>query len=465
MKTRLRTLSIILIITLAAGLLSAPHGSISAAAGLPGSPASCITYVNAAALGANNGLSWTNAYKSLQDGINASAAGCQVWVAKGTYNPSGVSRLNSFYLKNGVAIYGGFLGNESGLLQRNWYSNETILSGDIGNLNDSSDNNENVVFVDANINSTTVLDGFTIEGGNANSSHVNGGGVYIYHSSPTLTNLIIQNNNASENGGGVYISGGNPALSYVYIQNNTANNGAGLYLTNVNNTTLALVLIQDNTAATDGGGLFDDSTSTGLTIIDIIFQGNHAGSSGGGAYFAASAPALTNVIFAHNQSAAFGGGISDYQSSPTLTNVTLFQNTSAAGGGIYDSTNSQPVVRNSILWGDTGGEIYNDSAYADSTVTYSLAQGCKPAGGTWNSAVCGTDGGNNLTDSDPKFYDPANTDLHLKAGSPAINRGNNAFVIGVTTDLEGVARIFGRVVDLGAFEWPFEFAFFPVIKK
>ena len=467
MKTRLHTLSIILILTLAAGLLSTPHGNISAAAGLPVSSDSCITYVNAAALGANNGLSWTNAFKNLQDGINASAAGCQVWVAQGKYSPSGSSRLNSFYLKNGVAIYGGFVGNESGLLQRDWYDNETILSGDIGHLNDNSDNAENVIFVDTNINSTAVLDGLTITGGNANGSQVNGGGVYAHNGSPTLTNLTIQNNNASENGGGVYISGGNPALSDVYIQNNTANNGAGLYITNVYNTALALVLIQDNSAGTDGGGLFSDSTGTGLTLIDMIVQGNHAGHSGGGAYFSASAPVLTNVKFADNGSTAFGGGISDYKSSPTLTNVTLFGNTSPAGGGIYDFETSDPVVRNSILWGDTVGEIYNDPGFSDSvtTITYSLVQGCKPAGGTWNTATCGTDGGNNVTDSDPKFYDPDNYDLHLQAGSPAINRGNNAFVNGVTTDLEGVARIFGRVVDLGAYEYPFEFVFLPIIKK
>jgi len=43
--------------------------------------------------------------------------------------------------------------------------------------------------------------------------------------------------------------------------------------------------------------------------------------------------------------------------------------------------------------------------------------------------------------------------LRLLFGSPAINAGNNTFIPpGVTTDLNGAARISGGVVDMGAYE-------------
>ena len=123
-------------------------------------------------------------------------------------------------------------------------------------------------------------------------------------------------------------------------------------------------------------------------------------------------------------------------------------------------------MHNSILWADTGGEIYNDPGHTSSTITiaYSLAQGCKPAG-VWNTAVCGADGGTNVTDSDPMFKDPDNENFRLTGGSPAINRGNNAFVNGVTTDLAGNPRISGGVVDLGPYEFPLYSLFLPVIMK
>src|SRR5512143_271452 len=71
--------------------------------------AATIIYVNAAAAGANNGTSWANAYKNLKTAIASASAGKEIWVAKGTYKP-GSHRTDSFALKNGVAIYGGFVG-------------------------------------------------------------------------------------------------------------------------------------------------------------------------------------------------------------------------------------------------------------------------------------------------------------------------------------------------------------------
>ena len=62
--------------------------------------------------------------------------GDEIWVATGIYKPTkkaggNEDRHRSFHLKNGIGIYGGFIGGESNRAQRDWNSNETILSGDL----------------------------------------------------------------------------------------------------------------------------------------------------------------------------------------------------------------------------------------------------------------------------------------------------------------------------------------------
>ena len=107
--------------------------------------------------------SWVNACH-LQYAVTQAVAGDQVWVKQGTHLPIG-SRSDSFALKDGVGIYGGFLGTETLLSQRDAEAHVTILSGEIGNPVDASDNSYHVV-VSGGTDATAVLDGFTITAGN-----------------------------------------------------------------------------------------------------------------------------------------------------------------------------------------------------------------------------------------------------------------------------------------------------------
>ncbi len=486
------------------------------------SPATCIIYVNVSVSGGNgSGSSWANATPDLQNAITNAAAGCEIWVAKGTYGPKGTSRLGGISLKQGVAVYGGFNGNETNRLDRNWQTNVTTISGEKGDPANDADNYYNVVWA-FNVDSTTILDGFTITAGYADDTTYGynyGGGLEIFHSSPTLSNLIITENLADYGGGIGFSYYSSPVLTNVVITNNftlsAGGLGAGVYVRNSSHPVLNEVKFYNNVANTDGGGLYNDQTSSGLTLTDVVFDGNTAyhggggmynykihadltrvkflynhaafggglcidsdntntalinvefggneatntGGKGGGLYNYASNPTLTNVFFTQNSAYYFGGGIGNYASSPTLTNVSFSLNTAPNGAGIYNSEYSHPLIRNSILWGDSIGEIYHDPAFNPSTITISnsLVQGCNP-GGTWNNTVCGASGGNNLVDADPKFTSPVGYDFHLKIGSPAINRGNNTFVSGITQDMDGKPRIQNGVVDLG----PYELLFYPI---
>ena len=82
-----------------------------------------------------DGGSWASAHKYLQDALAVAEYGDEIWVAEGTYKPDqGAGKTCrrsdiSFYLVNGVGMYGGFLGrNQSRSAGDN---NQTILSGEI----------------------------------------------------------------------------------------------------------------------------------------------------------------------------------------------------------------------------------------------------------------------------------------------------------------------------------------------
>ena len=195
--------------------------------------AQTIRYVKATTTG--TGSSWVDASGNLQAMINASAIGDQVWVAAGTYQPA---TGESFIMKEGVKIYGGFAGTESLLNLRNWSANVTTLQGN-GNSVIS-----NVYTADIPLTRTALLDGFSITGGNTSSS---GGAMYNYNASPTLTNLIITNN--------------------------TAYNGAGVYNAEYSSPILINSVFTNNTASSNGGGIFNAYGGYG-TVLNCTFYNN-----------------------------------------------------------------------------------------------------------------------------------------------------------------------------------------------
>ena len=95
-------------------------------------------YVDADANGLNNGSSWMDAYRYLQDALAAALSGDEIWVAEGIYKPDqgvGITpgdREATFQLKNGVTLKGGYAGlGEPDPNARDIQLYETILSGDL----------------------------------------------------------------------------------------------------------------------------------------------------------------------------------------------------------------------------------------------------------------------------------------------------------------------------------------------
>ena len=260
-------------------------------------------YVNAMATGLNNGTSWTNAFTSIQPALVRTCANViQIWVAKGTYKPTTTTDRNvAFVMKNNMAIYGGFAGNETQLSQRNWRLHSTIISGDIGAPNIIADNSYNIIRNDNNgLNATAILDGFTISGGNANGGTYiigRGGGIYNFASSPTIVNCQ-------------------------FLGNNT-----GSY----------------------GGAMFNEASTA--KVINSVFMGN-TGQYGGGLYNESAATELINCTMAGNTVAVSGAAMYTFGAvSPKVTNTIMWGN----GSGIQNAGGATPIVTYSIVQGGYTG--------------------------------------------------------------------------------------------------------------
>ena len=316
-------------------------------------------FVNDDAASGGDGLGWGTAHDDLQaaltqaatfntDGDTANDVEA-IWIAEGTYTPStehepGDARSANFSLVDSVALYGGFVGNEATLAERDLSSAYiTILSGDLGVIGDTTDNAYTVVYCGENIAST--IDGLSITGGNAD-------GNYDF------------NHLERSYGGGIYNNKGTLSLNDIALTNNSVNSagcnsGGGGIDNHWGTMTLANCKIADNSARSEGGGIRNAGGILALTGCTIT--GNSSQSGGGiyGAYAVPSTLTINNSVITNN-TASYGGGIYG-DGNLTVTNSTFMSNSASVGGGIYTYAPGTPAfLNNSILWKNNGGDLGRD---------------------------------------------------------------------------------------------------------
>ena len=295
-------------------------------------------------------------------------------------------------------------------------------------------------------------------------------------------NIIVMNdvvfrdngNSGTSEGGGAFLGENfietDVTLADVRFENNRAAAAGGLSLFNPQ-AVLRGVVFTGNTSDQDGGGLFYEGSNnvvSSLELRDVIFIGNSAAGGGGGFYAVTDDTPYTmvNVLFSGNL-ANLGGALYNQSGldagSRILTNVTMSGNRAELRGGAIDRPFDM-TFRNAVIWNNrdqtgTGTpEATMDDFFSDSVVevSNSLLQGYSANEFPDSSNnLDGTDPGNN-----PLFRDAVNPggapslagNLRLQQDSPVRDQGNNAFVTGIDTDLDGEARIFGGTVDLGPYE-------------
>ncbi|NOT00711.1 MAG: right-handed parallel beta-helix repeat-containing protein [Phycisphaerales bacterium] len=319
-----------------------------------------VSYVDPAAVGANNGTSWANAHTSLQSALTDARAPLstitEVRVAKGTYRPAGPNgnRTISFALINEVAIKGGYAGvTQPAPDERNYVLYATILSADLNGNDATTGNAENsyhVVSAADAIDTTAVLDGFTLTAGNANNA--------------TFPNSL---------GGGIYNAGGDGVISNCVIAGNRASNGGGLY-----------------------------NSSGALRLVNCLFYANTATSNGGAIFNGTASPTFTNLTVVSNTGGAFGsGGIYNLGASanPKVTNCILWNNSDSTGTGEaaqFRILSGTPQVNNCTVMnlgaGGLGGSnnIATDPLFVDALArNYRLMNGSTSINSGNNAPVGG----------------------------------------------------------------------------
>ncbi len=417
-------------------------------------PCGAVVYVTPQGAGLQDGSTWDDAFAgtALQTAINTAATcGAQVWVARGLYKPTATTDPSkSFSMKEGVAIYGGFLGTETILGGRPEIGltkpSGTTLSGDIDNDGTLANNSYHVISNPRGLTPDALIDGFMITGGNGPDVANLGGGIYNNGSgsgqfcNPTIRNCYFQGN-ASFRGGAIFNNGlggaCNPVISNCVFRNNSSDHGGG-------------------------GAIWNAAIQNGISsplITNCLFEGNTANLFGGGAIFndaegpGVSNPQLINCVFLNNSSPVAGGaifsGVSGNNSScsPRLTNCS-FQGNSSPGGVIYSRgsavSSSLTELVNCVFFNNGNGAVFVTSS-ATVTASYSL----------FGPDVTGySSGPGNLTTATSPFAGTATAQL---AGcSPALNAGLNSAsgLSGIATDLAGDPRFFaGGPVDMGAYEY------------
>lgn len=208
-------------------------------------------------------------------------------------------------------------------------------------------------------------------------------------------------------------------------------------------------------ACLDGFTISGGNANGGNSYISVNGQGIYRG-YGGGMFNNSSSPTLSNCTFSGN-SASDGGGMYNENSSPKLYNCTFSGNNAFLyGGGMRNWDNSSPKLYNCIVLGNNSGIANEVNSNPD--IQYSLVQDeSSTANGNINATgITPADVFTNWIDPTATGWTATSTgDYTLKAGSPAINKGDNTKYNLATMgnkDLAGKPRIFGGTIDLGAYE-------------
>ena len=234
---------------------------------------------------------------------------------------------------------------------------------------------------------STSIRGLTLTNGDTYGADYDdwGGGLFLFESSPTVSDMVIEWNEAGT-GGGIAMYGSDSVITHVDVSYNVADDYAG--------------------------AIYIDEGSPELGHLTVSFnEGNY---TGGLNCWMNCSMTLYNSIFTYNQ-CDYGIPAAMGTSSSLLFNLVAAYNSGANPSGTYAL--QAPVLYNSISYENDAYGIGIDSA--TTAVEYNLAY--QNSAGNFSYTASAT----NLT-VDPRFVDSGSGDFTLDAFSPAIDVGNPA---------------------------------------
>lgn len=419
----------------------------------------------------NDGLSWENAI-TLTEALRQAKAGDEIWV-KGYEDITGhiyKAPEGGFVLPSGVAMYGGFAGDETIKNDlptgRHKYQMkyQTALVGDIGTNDKASqqliiypenttrtDNATHVLTLQMGVtgdntndgNKPTIVSGFLIAAGNASgentSANGRGGGIYVV------------NNSNDNNAGSRYfrISQCNFANNYgmrggaIYVDKSCTNQQSAIsYCSFFNN-----VAGKRGTSENEGGGMWIDGTAT-------VYNCNINNNTNGGIRLSNTSKIVNCSVIANTVSAAdlTTDGASNSNGGGAVYNTVLWHSTALS------KQNSRPAFYSCAF---PEVEVTDSKVNTDANGNVRISNenhGIEPAPWFKQSAV--TQGYDFSFSSNLKqLYSTAFT---FEETSALLNKGKleyyknlvvDANLETASTDIMGRTRYQTSTIDIGAYEY------------
>ena len=302
----------------------------------------------------------------------------------------------------------------------------------------------------------------------------------------TLTNCTFKDNKSSLGGGAIFnnaldVGLCSPTIDMCTFEDNISAGIGGAVLNEGSFDGVAQPIytnctFKGNKADAGGGAVYNwgvgngSPTVSGLSspvFTNCSFINNLVTSSGGTGgcvynnadFNGKSAPVFKNCVFLNNQAETQGGAIKNTSSqggiaSPDFTNCSFYGNNTRTtanngwGSCFYNycsASTTRPTLTNCVLFGNGNSPFFNFISNGVGTLSVSVNYSLM------DNSVQNFTGSNNVIAVGSPFV--SNTDLHLNSCAAA-DIGNNAAagLVGITTDIEGNARIFNSRVDAGAYE-------------
>lgn len=285
---------------------------------------------------------------------------------------------------------------------------------------------------------TAVLDGFTVQGGDAelgggiylrdatvhifgnevlgNLSGAGGGVVCDGFGTPVIEgNLIEANQACCGEGGGVFLTGGSSAhVLDNEIRGNSGFTGGGIALSQAGDPFISQNLVIDNLGLA-GGGL--GSVNSGGSVEHNRFIENEAQRGGGVSVWSGGSISFSHNVVAGNTGTSEGGGYHLSDAAPVVMNETIAANSAFVGAGLFSWNNAAATLRSSLVVFNIDGEgIYAEDPSSVPEVTCSDVY--ENAFGDYGGAIDDRTGYDGNISVDPRFCDAGGGDYRLAADSP-----------------------------------------------
>jgi len=341
-----------------------------------------------------DGTSWDSAFRNPQDAVDAAIAGDTICVAGGTYRRRSPGDTSLLTLKDGITVEGGYYYN---FLVLGWSqdpeNNPSILDGDnlVNHVVAGAGKPESV---DASL--MTILDGFTIQGGNAgvSGSDNSGGGILMRDASTVINDCTIRSNTARDSGGALYITGESaPEIgNCAFMGNRAYSHGGALFIDEDALAAVADCSFNDNLAADDGvtttenlGGaicVLGTLSISGSIFGYENFLGDISGGNSadrGGAVYTVSDDVLIAVCSFYDNRALQGGAVYIMESGSVALHDAVLRGNLALGTGSDDGSG-----RGGALFLNHAGTV----SLQNCTLSENEARGAYGAGGALYAWYC-----------------------------------------------------------------------------